>query len=178
MATASSNPAPVEARPLWQAAASFAARAHRHQLRKDGFTPYTAHPMRVALTVAQVFGETDETTLAAALLHDVIEDCNCDFDEVEETAGREVAEIVAAMSKDMRLPEHEREPAYDHQLAEGPWQARLIKLADVYDNYSDALARSDEARVKVREKAERALKLAEGDERLAKAAAAVRRLIG
>lgn len=178
MAIASSHAASVSSPLRWQAAASLAARAHRHQLRKDGITPYTAHPTRVALTIALVFGVTDEVTLAAALLHDVIEDCDCDFDEVEEAAGREVATIVAAMSKDMRLPEDEREPAYDRQLAEGPWQARLVKLADVYDNYADVAARNDAARAKIREKAERALKLAEGDERLAEAARIVRQLIG
>ena len=53
---------------LWQNAASLAARAHRDQIRKDDRTPYVAHPMRVTLTVACVFGCTDETVLAAALL--------------------------------------------------------------------------------------------------------------
>lgn len=165
----------MNASSLWQSAAAFAARAHVGQLRKDGKTPYVSHPCRVALTVACVFGCTDEATLAAALLHDVIEDCGADYDEVAEAYGTDVADIVVALTKDMRLPESEREPAYDAQLAAGPWQARLIKLADVYDNYSDAA--SEKARVKVRDKAERALALAGDDPRMAKAADAVRRLI-
>ena len=37
--------------PPWQKAASAAARFHRHQFRKDGATPYVAHPFRVAMTV-------------------------------------------------------------------------------------------------------------------------------
>ena len=41
---------------LWQQAASFAARFHRHQTRKDGLTPYIAHPFRVAMTVRDIFG--------------------------------------------------------------------------------------------------------------------------
>ena len=38
------------------AAAAFAARVHRHQLRKDGETPYVSHPYRVCLIVRHVFG--------------------------------------------------------------------------------------------------------------------------
>lgn len=36
-----------------------------------------------------------------------------------------------AVTKDMRLPDKEREAAYDHGLAAAPWKARLVKLADV-----------------------------------------------
>jgi len=155
---------------LWQHAASFAARAHEHQKRKDGRTPYVAHPCRVALTVAVVFGETDERALAAAMLHDVIEDGETDFDELAEKFGELVACVVAALSKDARLPEPEREPAYDAQLAEADWRARLIKLADVYDNLSDlstsAISGPDAVR-RVVEKADRAIGLAMtcGDDR-------------
>jgi guanosine-3',5'-bis(diphosphate) 3'-pyrophosphohydrolase len=122
---------------LWQQAAAFAARAHRNQVRKDGVTPYVSHPVRVTMTVALVFGETDEHLLAAALLHDTIEDTATDYDELLETFGSTVADAVAAMSKDMRLIEPKREAAYDEQLANGPWQGRMIKLGDVYDNLMD-----------------------------------------
>lgn len=156
--------------PLWQRAASFAARAHEHQKRKDGRTPYVAHPCRVALTVAVVFGETDEQALAAAMLHDVIEDGETDFDELAEEFGELVASVVAALSKDARLPESEREPAYDAQLAQADWRARLIKLGDVYDNMSDLSSRANSGPDAVRrivEKADRAIGLAmtSGDDR-------------
>ncbi|MFU8829202.1 MAG: HD domain-containing protein [Phycisphaerales bacterium] len=148
---------------LWQRAASFAARAHEHQVRKDGVTPYVAHPCRVAVTVAVVFGETDEQAMAAALLHDVIEDGETDYDELAEHFGDLVAQVVAALSKDARLPEPEREPAYDSQLAAADWRARLVKLGDVYDNMSDLSTRSlagpEELR-RVLERAERAIGLA------------------
>jgi guanosine-3',5'-bis(diphosphate) 3'-pyrophosphohydrolase len=161
--------------PLWHRAADFAARAHRHQVRKDGLTPYVAHPARVAIIVAAVFGERDETAIASAWLHDVIEDCDADYDDVEAVAGRAVAEVVAALTKDMRLPEPEREPAYDAQLAAAPWQARLVKLADVYDNVCDA--DTPGRRSRAIEKAERAIALAGTDRRLERAAAAVRELV-
>ena len=44
--------------------ASLAARAHRHQVRRDGRTPYIAHPVRVTLTVACTFGFTDVEILS------------------------------------------------------------------------------------------------------------------
>ena len=157
---------------LWQLAASFAARAHRDDLRKDNETPYIAHPARVAMIVAVEFGEHDSEVLAAALLHDVIEDGSTDFDAIAAQFGRRVAELVAAVSKDARLPEEEREAAYDAQLTAGPSAARLIKLGDVLDNLTDSLPGAQ--RSKVLEKVRRAIGLAEGDPTLARAVARVR----
>jgi guanosine-3',5'-bis(diphosphate) 3'-pyrophosphohydrolase len=171
------NEPPADA-PLWQPAVSFAARAHRHQFRRDERTPYVAHPVRVALTLACVFGCTDQTVLAAALLHDVIEDTTVDYDELLEAFGKEVADVVACLSKDMRMVEPERERRYDECLAGGPWEARLIKLADVYDNLSDA--RDAAGWRTISEKARRALKLAEGAkdaDKLARAREIVRDLL-
>ncbi len=127
------------ARVLWQRAAKLAAKSHRNQLRKDGVTPYVCHPMRVALTVLQEFGEQDPTVLAAALLHDVIEDTTTDYDDIEAACGAEVASLVAALTKDKRMPEAAREAAYAAQIAAADWRARLIKLADVYDNLCDGV---------------------------------------
>src|SRR4051812_37079040 len=94
---------------LWQEAAAFAARAHRNQVRKDGQTPYFSHPVRVAMTIRMVFGCEDEATICAGLLHDTIEDTTTDYDDLLTRFGPEVADIVAAMTKNMALPEHERE---------------------------------------------------------------------
>jgi len=118
-------------------AVSFAARAHRHQLRKDGHTPYAAHPFRVCLVVRHVFGIDDPVVLAAALLHDTIEDTTTDYDDLVGRFGAEVADCVAALSKDTRLPEAEREAAYLRQVLAGDWRVAVCKLADGYDNLSD-----------------------------------------
>lgn len=125
---------------LWQRAASFAARAHQHVIRKDGVTPYSAHPFRVAMTVRHTFACDDAVAIAAALLHDVIEDTGHDYDDIEKHFGVEIADIVAALTKNMILREDIREPEYDNRLAEADWRARLVKLADQYDNLSDAMA--------------------------------------
>lgn len=153
---------------LWMKAAAFAAQRHRHQIRKDGITPYIAHPFRVAMIVRDMFEVGDEEVLAAALLHDTIEDTNTDYDDVKELFGERVADLVGALTKDMRLPKHVRERAYDQQLAEGPWEARLIKLADVIDNITDSP--DPVTSVSNSEKITRVLALVEGDDRLADAA--------
>jgi len=132
---------------LWQRAASFAARAHQGHFRRDGQTPYFAHPVRVALIVRNVFSCDDAVCLAAALLHDVIEDTDADYDEIAERFGAEVADCGAALSKDMRLPEPRREPAYDQALARAGWRAQLVKLADAYDNLCDLSDPADRRRV-------------------------------
>jgi guanosine-3',5'-bis(diphosphate) 3'-pyrophosphohydrolase len=148
---------------------------HVHQLRKDNRTPYIAHPFRVAMTVRDVFGEDDPEILAAALLHDVIEDTTTDYDDVRERFGPRVADLVAALTKDMRLPESSREAAYDQGLMDAEWGAKLIKLADVYDNLCDK--RTSKPPGIKGGKADRALTLAGDDPRLARAVAAVRELV-
>ena len=150
---------------LWQEAAAFAANAHRYQTRNDK-RPYVSHCFRVAMTVNLVFGFEDAEVLAGALLHDTIEDCDVDYDEVLEAFGRNVADYVAVMTKDMRLEETIREVSYDKQLADGPWQGRLIKLADVFDNFTDS---SQDIRASYIEKAERILSLTKHDEQLQEA---------
>ncbi|RMH23906.1 MAG: bifunctional (p)ppGpp synthetase/guanosine-3',5'-bis(diphosphate) 3'-pyrophosphohydrolase [Planctomycetota bacterium] len=148
--------------PLWQRAASFAARAHQGQIRKDGKTPYVAHVYRVAMTVRDVFGCDDEIAICTALLHDTIEDTATDYDDIEHRFGRAVADCVAAMTKNMIMREDEREADYDARLAKAPWQARLVKLADVYDNGHDMTKTMRPARHI--DRCERALELTKDDE--------------
>ena len=119
-------------------AIAFAARAHQGQLRKDGRTPYASHAFRVCLIVRQVFGIDDVSALKAAVLHDTVEDTTTDYDELKEEFGQEVADWVSDLSKDKRLPEEERENGYEAQLAKAPWQVKVCKLADIFDNLMDS----------------------------------------
>ena len=164
----------AEGHPMWQRAVSYAAARHLGQFRKDGLTPYFAHPVRVALTVRHVFDVDDTTALVAALLHDLIEDTTTDYDDLIEEFGKEVADAVAALTKDARLPELLRESEYDKQLSQASWQARLIKLADVYDNFCDS---APEKRSKVAAKARRAIDCAGDEPKVQRAVAIVRKLI-
>src|SRR5262245_4748895 len=124
---------------LWTA--SFAARAHHGQLRKDRETPYVSHVFRVCLIARHVFGVDDAGVLMAALLHDTLEDTRTDMDDLLELLGADHAETarwVAALTKDNRLPEDEREEAYREGLRQAPWQVKLCKLADGFDNLLDS----------------------------------------
>lgn len=150
---------------LIQRAASFAARAHAGHTRADGVTPYFSHVVRVTLVLRHEYGCTDPEAIAAALLHDTIEDTPTDYDDIAENFGDGVATIVAALTKSMILPEPKRELDYDRRLAGADWRARLIKLADVYDNLSDMLQTPTKRKSlsKMIAKAERAMKLAKAD---------------
>ena len=121
-------------------AISMATRAHTGQWRKDGRTPYVSHVLRVCLIVRQLFDIQDERILIAALLHDAIEDTTVDYDEIESRFGNHVADWVAALTKDKRLPEDRRESVYIETLKTSPSSVQLIKLADILDNYLDSLS--------------------------------------
>ena len=139
-------------------AASFAARVHRHQLRKDGQTPYVAHPFRVCLIVRHVFGIDDPDTLTAALLHDTIEDTTTDYDDLAKQVRRSNRRVgLARSSKDMRMPEEEREAAYMKALAAAEPAVKIVKLADMFDNLTDSQHLSPEPRQRTLERSRKYL---------------------
>jgi len=126
---------------LLAAADEFAAWKHRHQFRRDGVTPYIKHPRGVMLILRDEFGVSDIDTLAAGLLHDTIEDTATDYDELLERFGSRVADLVAVLTKDKRLPEARRERDYFAKLAKAPLAARLCKIADSLYNVRDSDAK-------------------------------------
>jgi guanosine-3',5'-bis(diphosphate) 3'-pyrophosphohydrolase len=143
--------------PVLLEAIAFAARAHRHHLRKDGQTPYVSHVFRVCLIMQHVFGVEDADALTAAVLHDTIEDTTTDFDDLHERFGRRVAEWVALLSKDKRQIDEERERAYMDGLRRSCWQVRVCKLADIFDNLTDMVHTRPEQRRRTLERARRYL---------------------
>jgi guanosine-3',5'-bis(diphosphate) 3'-pyrophosphohydrolase len=145
-------------------ALAFADRKHRHQFRRDGVTPYVEHPKAVMAIVRTEFGVEDPQTLAAALLHDTIEDTATDYDEIKGRFGKRVADLVAVLTKDKRLPEKKRERAYFQGLARAPLAAKLCKVADTLHNLRD----SDAAhRPKALQKGEALLRIFRGIRALA-----------
>lgn len=81
---------------LVKAAYEFASRAHQGQVRKTG-EPFLEHPVQTAMILAGL--QLDATTLAAALLHDVLEDCGVPLSEVEAKFGPEVSRLVDGTTK-------------------------------------------------------------------------------
>jgi len=87
---------PPEKIDLVEEAYNFAARAHEGQVRKSG-GPYLEHPLQTALTLAEL--QLDASSLAAALLHDVPENCGIPVSEIEAKFGSEVAKLVDGTTK-------------------------------------------------------------------------------
>jgi guanosine-3',5'-bis(diphosphate) 3'-pyrophosphohydrolase len=118
-------------------AAAFAAEKHRNQRRKDEEgSPYINHPIQVAHILVQADVE-DPAVLAAALLHDAIEDTNTSFEELEIVFGFEIANIVAECTDDKKLTKLERKQAQIDHAAQISRKAKLVKLADKIANVND-----------------------------------------
>ncbi len=91
---------PEEQVTLVEKAYNFALDAHLGQLRKSG-EPYLEHPVSVAMILAEL--QFDGATLAAALLHDVLEDCGVSVGEIKTNFGDEVAKLVEGTTKLSKL---------------------------------------------------------------------------
>jgi GTP pyrophosphokinase len=115
----------------------FAAAAHEGQQRRSG-SPFIEHPAGVARICAQL--RLDEQTIAAALLHDVVEDTETDIDDVRAEFGDEVAKLVEGVTKLTRIQFQSREQAeaenYRKMVVAMSEDVRviLIKLADRLHN--------------------------------------------
>ena len=87
---------PPAATDLIRDAYEYADRCHEGQLRKSG-EPYIAHPLEIALFLTEL--RLDEQTIAASLLHDVVEDCDVSLDELSDKFGPEIGKLVDGVTK-------------------------------------------------------------------------------
>jgi GTP diphosphokinase / guanosine-3',5'-bis(diphosphate) 3'-diphosphatase len=119
-------------------AALFAADKHRNCRRKDADkTPYINHPLGLAHILCSEAGVTDVRVLAAALLHDTIEDTETKAEELEREFGPAVAAIVIEVTDDKELPKQERKRLQVEKAASKSNEAKLVKLADKISNLRD-----------------------------------------
>ncbi|MFG1288706.1 HD domain-containing protein [Xanthobacter versatilis] len=112
-------------------ALAFATLRHTDQRRKGRRAqPYVNHLAEVALLVSEATGGQDAALVAAALLHDVVEDQDVAAAEIEATFGSEVAGLVMEVTDDKALEATERKRL---QVAHAPHlsaRAKVLKLAD------------------------------------------------
>lgn len=139
------------------AAAIFAAEAHASigQVRKYTGEPYVVHPRAVAALVAEAGG--DDSMVAAAWLHDVVEDTPVALDDIRQQFGDDIADLVFWLT-DISRPEDgnraSRKAIDRAHLAQAPARAKAVKLADLIDNSASILAHDPNfAVVYLREKA-------------------------
>ncbi len=123
-------------------ALAFAAHKHRDQRRKDAeASPYINHPIALAEVLAGEGGIIDAEVLAAALLHDTIEDTATTAEELRAEFGERIAAIVEEVTDDQKLPKAERKRLQIvHAAALSPG-AKLVKLADKICNLRDVAER-------------------------------------
>ena len=81
-------------------AIAFAVKAHDGMRRKKSNAPYILHPMEAAVIVGTM--TDDQDLIAAAALHDVVEDANITIDEIEAKFGKRVRELVQSETEDKR----------------------------------------------------------------------------
>jgi (p)ppGpp synthase/HD superfamily hydrolase len=130
-----------------QRALEVAADAHRGQRRSDG-SPYLSHPVAVCELLAT--RGADEAVLAAALLHDAVEDSDLTADDVGRDFGTEVGELVAALTEDDDIDDWvERKNALRAQVATAGDRAIAIyaadKLANLREMHTIYRARGEDA---------------------------------
>ena len=81
-------------------AMAFAVQAHDGMRRKKSTVPYILHPMEAAVIAGTM--TDDQHVIAAAVLHDVVEDAGVTMEEIEERFGRRVRELVASETENKR----------------------------------------------------------------------------
>jgi guanosine-3',5'-bis(diphosphate) 3'-pyrophosphohydrolase len=119
-------------------AARFAAYKHRRQRRKDAeASPYINHPIGLADVLVSIGRVSDPVTLAAALLHDTIEDTETTYEELRIEFGRRVADVVQEVTDDKSLPKQRRKRLQVEHAPHLSRRAVLVKLADKICNLRD-----------------------------------------
>jgi (p)ppGpp synthase/HD superfamily hydrolase len=118
---------------LVQEAKAFSARKHRHQTRKHDTVPYTAH-LNGVVAILQRHGVTQPIVIAAAYLHDTVEKTDTSVSEIIDLFGTDVARLVYWLTDDDRGNRKVRKLMSAWRLSRAPWEAKLIKLADLIDN--------------------------------------------
>jgi guanosine-3',5'-bis(diphosphate) 3'-pyrophosphohydrolase len=126
-------------------ALEFAAHKHRDQRRKDArASPYINHPIELANVLWHEGGIVDPVVIAAALLHDTIEDTETTWQELRGAFGDEIAEIVLEVTDVKWLSKQARKRLQVAKAGHASRRAQLVKLADKICNLRDVAAHPPE----------------------------------
>lgn len=124
---------PLDTR-LFDKALKFATDAHSGSERKGKNFPYIIHPMEAATIVATI--TTDPELLAAAVLHDTVEDTDVTIDDIRNEFGERVATLVehetAQLPKD--LPWRTRKHSQADLIASAPRDSKIVAIGDKLSN--------------------------------------------
>lgn len=126
---------------LIRRAADFAAQAHAGQTRRDSDTPYFTHVETVARRVQELAEQrrADAAMVAAAYLHDTMEDCSTTHAELTALFGSDTADLVAELTNDDEKKHRMGKEAYMvEKLSHLTPRALTVKLCDTLSNISDS----------------------------------------
>jgi guanosine-3',5'-bis(diphosphate) 3'-pyrophosphohydrolase len=127
--------------------------AHKNQRRKSG-EPYVFHPIAVAKIVASKIG-LDATCIAAALLHDVIEDTEYSEKKIKELFGKKISKIVVGLTKISKLAKEENVSLQAENFRKmlltlnDDVRVILIKIADRLHNMQTLESMTNEKQIKI-----------------------------
>lgn len=123
-------------------AAQLAVIAHDGQKRKGSGHPYVVHPIRVAERLIAAYESLPKdanlrTMVLAAVLHDTLEDTEVPEARLTELFGAEVASVVNELTQDKALAKAERRKKMVEGCGQYSLEARVVKLADRWDNMTE-----------------------------------------
>lgn len=137
---------PDNERDLIERALSFSEERHSGQKRKGGST-FVIHPIRIANILMDEWNILDKPdVIAAALLHDVVEDTQTTIKEIKDLFGNDVGKLVDGMTM---WKGSETFEIYCKRVKRGPQMLRVIKCADAMDNLRSWYEFDDEAKCAV-----------------------------
>lgn len=113
-------------------AAEFAEKAHSGTYRKGSSIPYITHPLETAVITSMM--TDDEELIAAALLHDTMEDAGVSYEELKEHFGCHVADLVAEETEDKTKTWLERKSLTISRLHLARRETKILTLADKLSN--------------------------------------------
>jgi (p)ppGpp synthase/HD superfamily hydrolase len=137
-------------------ALEFATKAHDGQLRKYTGEPYINHPIAVGDALKSLYKQTSNNMICAAILHDTVEDTDTTLFDINENFGNDVANLVYWLTdKSKKSDGNRKQRKYIDamHILGAPYNAQIIKLADLIDNTSSIVKHDkDFAKVYLSEK--------------------------
>ena len=125
---------------LFDRAAKFAIDAHRGGERKGKGFPYILHPMEAACIVSSL--TTDQELLAAAMLHDTVEDTDVTIEQIRQEFGDRVASLVNHETSPLPhdAPWRDRKKAQADQITSAPQDCKIVAIGDKLSNLRTIVA--------------------------------------
>lgn len=134
--------------PLLKKCLVMASQAHTWQTRDDNVTPYPSgdgrhvtswyinHPIKVAIRIFNLYPELVKA-IAAAFLHDTLEDTELTYEQIKNSVGAEIADIVLEVTDDQKISKRQQKIAQIENAKGKSIFAKMVKTADKIDNCSD-----------------------------------------